>query len=152
MTTWKKRPLPHPPRYVNANVHIRHYASIDDLIKNLIKSSMPTWHLCLSLNQWCHQPIDIQYLELLTHTSLLTLRFSKRQPATNTYRDDVMLNWQKIHVCILQLAIEAITNIRTVAGLGREKMFVRKYIQELDNPHVQVHIAKDTAKVFCISW
>ena len=36
-----------------------------------------------------------------------------------------------------QLAIEAITNIRTVAGLGREKMFVKRYIQELDHPHVQ---------------
>ena len=53
---------------------------------------------------------------------------------------------KKIHACILQLAIEAITNIRTVAGLGREKMFVKKYIQELDNPHVQVRIAKYAAK------
>ena len=35
----------------------------------------------------------------------------------------------------LQLAIEAITNIRTVAGLGREKTFVRRYIQELEKPH-----------------
>ena len=34
-----------------------------------------------------------------------------------------------------QLAIEAITNIRTVAGLGREKTFVRRYIQELEKPH-----------------
>ena len=36
---------------------------------------------------------------------------------------------------ILQLAIEAITNIRTVAGLGREKTFVKRYIEELDRPH-----------------
>ena len=36
----------------------------------------------------------------------------------------------------IQLAIEAITNIRTVAGLGREKTFVQKYIQELTGPHI----------------
>ena len=36
-----------------------------------------------------------------------------------------------------QLAIEAITNIRTVAGLGREKAFVQKYIQELIAPHIE---------------
>ena len=37
----------------------------------------------------------------------------------------------------IQLAIEAITNIRTVAGLGREKTFVQKYIQELTGPHME---------------
>lgn len=37
----------------------------------------------------------------------------------------------------IQLAIEAITNIRTVAGLGREKTFVQKYIQELTGPHIE---------------
>ena len=36
---------------------------------------------------------------------------------------------------VFQLAIEAITNIRTVAGLGREKTFVQKYIHELITPH-----------------
>ena len=36
-----------------------------------------------------------------------------------------------------KLAIEAITNIRTVAGLGREKNFVQKYIQELEKPHLE---------------
>lgn len=36
---------------------------------------------------------------------------------------------------VFQLAIEAITNIRTVAGLGREKTFVQKYMKELDAPH-----------------
>ena len=33
------------------------------------------------------------------------------------------------------MAIEAITNIRTVAGLGRERTFVQKYVQALDKPH-----------------
>ena len=37
----------------------------------------------------------------------------------------------------IQLAIEAITNIRTVARLGREKTFVQKYIQELTGPHIE---------------
>ena len=37
----------------------------------------------------------------------------------------------------IQLAIEAITNIRTVAGLGREKTFVQKYVQELTGPHIE---------------
>ena len=35
----------------------------------------------------------------------------------------------------LQLAVEAITNIRTVAGLSREKTFVSRYIAELSGPH-----------------
>jgi hypothetical protein len=35
----------------------------------------------------------------------------------------------------LQLAVEAISNIRTVAGLGREKTFVERYIAELSGPH-----------------
>jgi ATP-binding cassette subfamily B (MDR/TAP) protein 1 len=34
-----------------------------------------------------------------------------------------------------QLAVEAITNIRTVAGLRREKTFVERYIAELSGPH-----------------
>ena len=33
------------------------------------------------------------------------------------------------------MAIEAITNIRTVAGLGREKTFVQRYVAALKGPH-----------------
>ena len=33
------------------------------------------------------------------------------------------------------MAIEAITNIRTVAGLRREATFVRVYVDELGGPH-----------------
>ena len=50
--------------------------------------------------------------------------------------DSVFLK-RLVYYLFFQLAIEAITNIRTVAGLGREKMFVKRYIQELDHPHVQ---------------
>lgn len=35
------------------------------------------------------------------------------------------------------MAIEAITNIRTVAGLGRERTFVRRYIEELSVSHMK---------------
>ena len=36
---------------------------------------------------------------------------------------------------MFQLAIEAITNIRTVAGLGRERTFVKRYVAALEKPH-----------------
>ncbi len=44
-------------------------------------------------------------------------------------------NWPILIFSTFKLAIEAITNIRTVAGLGREKTFVQKYVQELEGPH-----------------
>ncbi len=34
-----------------------------------------------------------------------------------------------------QIAIEAITNIRTVAGLRREETFTQRYVEALSGPH-----------------
>ena len=36
-----------------------------------------------------------------------------------------------------KVAIEGITNIRTVAGLGREADFVRRYVKTIEETHVQ---------------
>jgi len=37
---------------------------------------------------------------------------------------------------IFQIAIEGISNIRTVAGLRREATFVQRYTEELMEPHL----------------
>lgn len=67
--------------------------------------------------------------------SLSQGRLCKKQQTSSTINGTLVSVRLRNDIFPLQLAIEAITNIRTVAGLGREKTFVQKYMKELDASH-----------------